>query len=191
MYSPKIRLFAAVALTMVLRAQECVPELDETPPPPLSRKFYSAHRTFSVMIRPQGSNEWKDGLCTAVLLGRGKTRRLMTEARYGPKTVLVSEMGVSVFLGEWENRATGVAIEIYSTTGHRIQSWSAADIVQLVGQSQAQLALKADPDLGWWLSGQPFLSVDESAALLPVANGLVTVRLTDGRLTFAGTAHSR
>ncbi|MBW4481770.1 MAG: hypothetical protein KME14_04430 [Tildeniella torsiva UHER 1998/13D] len=101
---------------------------------------------------------------------------------YGPRLALVNDAGTVVLLDDWINVASPRAIVVMGLNGEVEAQYSFDDIVEVTGQSRAEVVDQADQ--GFWLGGEPELDRAGDRMTIPAAGGQLSLDLATGEMGF-------
>lgn len=101
---------------------------------------------------------------------------------YGPRLARVNDAGTVVLLDEWINVASPRAIVVMGLNGEVATQHSFDDIVEVTGQSRAEVVDQAAQ--GFWLSGNPEMDLTGDRMTIPTAGGQLSLDLATGEMGF-------
>lgn len=134
---------------------------------------------------------WASPRATGELFSvRGPGRTLLWSRelpqQFGPRFVLLDDLGTVLLLDEWINVRSPSAVLLIDRTG-RIVAQHGTDAVQAALQVPMADVVRMARH-GWWISAPPRLEPAGGSAEVETAGKLVRIRLRDGQLSVAATA---
>ncbi len=103
--------------------------------------------------------------------------------QFGPRFVLISDLGTVLMLDEWINVKSQYAVFLIDRNNRTVKQHD-ADAVQAAVQVPANDIVRMAKH-GWWVSAPPSLNSAGDAARVETAGKILTIRLSDGQLSVA------
>jgi hypothetical protein len=152
--------------------------------PPERREFPSPDRAFLLVVETE--NHWKTPYPTARLYRADAAQPVLCWARaltqhHGPRTVLVANDGHVLFVDEWINVASRLALMLVDVDNRVVVTYAFKAIVDTLGVSPRQVAASARG--GSWISDGPTLAPDGKSASIAAGGRILAIAFADGRLS--------
>jgi len=166
-------------------AQAVVPS-DRITLPDVRREFRSPSGRFAFVVSTRDG--WKSLRGTGELfsiMGSVHTPLWARELpqQFGPRFVLISDLGTVLMLDEWINVKSQYAVLLIDRNNRTVKQHD-ADAVQAAVQVPANDIVRMAKH-GWWVSAPPSLNSAGDAARVETAGKILTIRLSDGQLSVA------
>jgi len=197
---PRVRLalFVAALLFFALACQHAtaagvgnspskVPAIsDKITLPDVRREFVSPSSRYIFAVSTR--DNWKYLRGTGELFSvSGSVRKLLWSRelpqQFGPRFVLVSDLGAVVMVDEWINVKTGYAVLIVDRDNRQVAQHGTDDVQAVLQVPINQIVQLAKH--GWWISAPPILNASGNVALVKAAGKILAIRLSDGRLSIS------
>ncbi|MBD2260054.1 hypothetical protein [Pseudanabaena sp. FACHB-2040] len=152
--------------------------------PPAHQAIVSPDQTH-ILVLQSGANDTPQTLTATLYSASGSlcqpqwTQTLPQE--YGPRFVLVSDLGYTVLLDEWINVASDYAVMVLNPDGQRVAQHSFDEVAAVLQTPRAEIVEKAR--YGWWISSAPMLSRNDQTVQVDTAGKRLHIGTTDGRLS--------
>ncbi len=151
--------------------------------PDIRREFKSASGRFAFVVSTQ--DDWKSLRGTGELISiAGSVRTLLWShalpQQFGPRFVLVSDLGTVLMLDEWINVRSPFAVLVVDRNNRTVRQHGADAVVLSVQVPEKDVVRMAK--YGWWISAPPRLNSAGDGARVETAGKILTIRLSDGQL---------
>jgi hypothetical protein len=156
--------------------------------PPVREEFVSADGRQRLVISSIDEQGWKSQRSSAEMqrAERGIWRsqwRLDLPHAYRPRFALATPKGAAVFLDEWINIRSPLAIMVIGPDGRGVAVTHVDAVFQLLGVPGSDVVAVAR--YGVWMQAPPVLSADGQQVEVRTAGKVLRVRLSDGALSLA------
>ena len=152
---------------------------------PEARREFAAPAGRFVFVVSTPDN-WKSPHPEAQLFAvTGSARSLLWSRQlpqqFGPRFVVVNDAGTVLMLDEWINVNTKFAVLIVDRSNQTVAEHSTDDVQAALRVPMNQVVQMAKS--GWWITAPPESSPTGDIARVQAAGKILTIRLSDGRLS--------
>jgi hypothetical protein len=161
---------------------------DSIPHPPDREEFVSADGRNRLIVSSADGPGWKQRRSVAEMQHREGTVwrqkwRLDLPHEYRPRFALATPQGGAVFLDEWINVKSRLAIMVIDSEGHNVSVKDLDMVVNVLGVAIREVVAQAK--FGWWLQSPPTLSRNGQYVEVKTAGAVLRICLSDGDLSLA------